>query len=111
MLRGRGFYHHCEQTLVKRGTSSQLRSSDSARKREWAQLRKQNLSLQKCQKRDFGKSNEIDCHDSATAESRNDRMSPSLAEGDKGGGYQYAINANDAKFMNVDSTLPLAHSC
>ncbi|MGX3043895.1 glycosyltransferase family 2 protein [Helicobacter sp. T3_23-1056] len=58
----------------------------------------------------------VDCHENPngfaglTSKSRNDRMSPSLAEGDKGGGYQYSINSNDAKFMSADSTLPLAPS-
>ncbi|MGX3044757.1 hypothetical protein [Helicobacter sp. T3_23-1056] len=46
-----------------RGTSPQLRSSDSARKREWAQLRKQNLQCN---------IDKIDCHANANAFARND---------------------------------------
>ncbi|MGX3044592.1 hypothetical protein [Helicobacter sp. T3_23-1056] len=49
----------------ERGTSPQLRSSDSAHKREWAQLRKQNLYSQSA-KHAFYKPNKIDCHDFAT---------------------------------------------
>ncbi|MGX3043894.1 hypothetical protein [Helicobacter sp. T3_23-1056] len=56
----------------ERGTSPQLRSSDSARQREWVQLHKQNPLPQNA-KREFDKSNKIDCHDSTLrAESRND---------------------------------------
>ncbi|MGX3044596.1 GIY-YIG nuclease family protein [Helicobacter sp. T3_23-1056] len=61
-----------------RGTSPQLQSSDLARKREWAQLRKQNP---------FFNNNKIDCHANADAFARNDKIdSPSqnyqnLAEG------------------------------
>ncbi len=55
-----------------RGTSPQLRSSDSVRKREWAQLRKQNPQNTK-----------ITCHANATfdknANSRNDAKKQSLA--------------------------------
>ena len=50
-----------------RGTSPQLQSSDVARKREWVQLRKQNL---------YDNANKVDCHDSSlfdkSLESRND---------------------------------------
>ena len=41
---------------------------------------------------------------------KNAKNSPSLAEGDKGGGYQHAINSNDTQFANANSTLPLAPS-
>ncbi|MGX2970865.1 TonB-dependent receptor [Helicobacter sp. T3_23-1059] len=46
-----------------RGTSPQLQSSNLARKREWAQLRKQNL---------YSNANKADCHEFASANSRND---------------------------------------
>ncbi|MGX2971786.1 hypothetical protein [Helicobacter sp. T3_23-1059] len=58
---------HCERGYSTRGTSPQLQSSDLARKREWVQLRKQNL---------YDNANNIDCHDSSlfdkSLESRND---------------------------------------
>ena len=74
----------------------------------------------------------IDCHADFVKSTRNDRMSPSLAkntppqplpqgeglifdspslaEVDKGGGYQYAIHSNTTQFANANSTLPLTPS-
>ena len=60
----------------ERGTSPQLRSSDLARKRECAQLRKQNPHYNR---------DKIDCHEFASANSRNDKkthpQTPSAREG------------------------------
>ena len=44
------------------------------------------------------------------ADGESPKISPSLAEGDKGGGYQNVSNANNAKCANADSTHPLAPS-
>ena len=41
---------------------------------------------------------------------KNAKNSPSLAEGDKGGGYQYATDSNTTQFANANSTLPLTPS-
>ncbi|MGX2973415.1 hypothetical protein, partial [Helicobacter sp. T3_23-1059] len=57
----------------------------------------------------------LDCHDSSVFDKsldfHNDELnSPSLAEGDKGGGYQHAINSNKTKSMIANSTHPLTPS-
>ncbi|MGX2973109.1 DNA methyltransferase, partial [Helicobacter sp. T3_23-1059] len=41
-------------------------------------------------------------------DSDNSINSPSLAEGDKGGGYKNALTSKNATFANAESTLPLA---
>ncbi|MGX3044754.1 hypothetical protein [Helicobacter sp. T3_23-1056] len=109
LRKGGGFESH-KQTVIasersERGTSPQLRSSDSAREREWAQLRKQNPQLKQIviasksqdlrgnlypqnAKHTFDKPNKIDCHANANAFARNDgnanslngRISPSIAD-------------------------------
>ena len=82
-----------------RGTSPQLRSSDSARKREWAQLRKQNLQCN---------IDKIDCHANANAFARNDKkthpQTPSAREGVLRG---VATLAREGAYFG----LPRATSC
>ena len=57
---------------------------------------------------DFLKSRDLDCFGDKSP--RNDsKTSPSLAEGDKGGGLK-ARNNSSAKFSNNESTHPLAPS-